>query len=68
VPVSVDEYAAAATAIMPADDAHAMATLFAKVLDGRNANPTSGVRDALGRAPADFSDYVKSAAAAGAWS
>jgi hypothetical protein len=35
VPVTVDEYAAAATAIMPADEARAMATLFAKVLDGR---------------------------------
>jgi uncharacterized protein YbjT (DUF2867 family) len=68
MPVSVDEYAEGATAIMSPDEARAMATLFAKVLDGRNANPTSGVRDALGRAPADFRDYVKAAAAAGAWS
>jgi uncharacterized protein YbjT (DUF2867 family) len=67
VPVSVDEYAAAAAETMPPEEARALATLFAKVLDGRNANPTDDVRVVLGREPADFRDYVKAAAAAGAW-
>jgi uncharacterized protein YbjT (DUF2867 family) len=68
VPVSVDEYALAAAEIMPAEDARGMATLFAKVLDGRNSSPTDGVREVLGRDPGDFRDYVKSAAESGAWS
>jgi uncharacterized protein YbjT (DUF2867 family) len=68
VPVSVDEYAAAAAEIMPPEEARGLATLFAKVLDGRNANPTDDVRVVLGREPADFRDYVTAAAAAGAWS
>ena len=42
---------------------HQMAT----VLDGRNAHIGGGVREALGRAPTDFRDYARSAAAAGAW-
>jgi uncharacterized protein YbjT (DUF2867 family) len=67
LPVSVDEYAAAAAETMPPEEARALATLFAKVLDGRNANPTDDVRVVLGREPADFRDYVKAAAAAGAW-
>jgi uncharacterized protein YbjT (DUF2867 family) len=68
LPVTVDEYAATATAIMPAEDARTMATLFAKVLDGRNSRPTDGVRKALGRDPVDFRAYVRQAAQAGAWS
>lgn len=41
--------------------------LFTRVMDGRNASLTDGVRRALGRAPRDFSDYVRHAAAGGAW-
>lgn len=41
--------------------------LFTEVLDGRNENLTDGVQRALGRAPRDFSDYVKKAAATGVW-
>jgi uncharacterized protein YbjT (DUF2867 family) len=68
LPVGVDEYAVAAAEIMPPEEARGVATLFAKVLDGRNSSPTDGVRAALGRDPVDFHDYVKSAAAGGAWS
>jgi uncharacterized protein YbjT (DUF2867 family) len=39
-----------------------------ETLDGRNAHLCNGVQQALGRAPRDFADYARSAAAAGAWS
>ena len=68
LPVTVDDYARAASEFMPADEARAIATVFAKVLDGRNSRPAGGVREALGRDPVDFADYVKAAAATGAWS
>ena len=42
--------------------------LFVEVLDGRNAQVADGVRRALGRAPRDFADFARDAAAAGAWS
>jgi uncharacterized protein YbjT (DUF2867 family) len=41
--------------------------LFTTVLDGRNAMLTDGVQRALGRAPRDFTDYARAAAARGAW-
>ena len=41
--------------------------LFREVMDGRNAWLTDGVRQVLGREPRDFSEYVRQAAAAGAW-
>jgi uncharacterized protein YbjT (DUF2867 family) len=67
VPVSVDEFTEAAAAIMPAEEARAIAMVFAKVLDGRNTRPAGGVRELTGREPRDFRDYVKATAAAGAW-
>ena len=41
--------------------------LFYTVLDGRNAHLTDGVQRALGRAPKDFADYARDAAATGVW-
>lgn len=41
--------------------------LFMVVLDGRNSVVTHGVEEALDRAPRDFSDYARDAAANGAW-
>lgn len=41
--------------------------LFTTVLDGRNEHLNDGVQRALGRAPRDFSDYVRDVAATGAW-
>jgi len=41
--------------------------LFTEVLDGRNAHLTDGVQRALGRAPRDFTEYARRAAASGAW-
>lgn len=41
--------------------------LFSTVLDGRNAHLTDGIERALGRAPKDFAEYARDAAATGAW-
>jgi len=41
--------------------------LFTTVLDGRNTPIADGVQRALGRAPRDFSDYVRRTAATGVW-
>lgn len=41
--------------------------LFAEILDGRNASVTSDVEKVLGRKATDFSAYVKTTAATGAW-
>ncbi|UUX48727.1 NAD(P)H-binding protein [Nisaea acidiphila] len=42
--------------------------LFTTVLDGRNANSTDGVRQALGREPGSFAGYVSRTAMRGVWS
>jgi uncharacterized protein YbjT (DUF2867 family) len=41
--------------------------LFTTIMDGRNESLTDGVQRALGRAPKDFADYAREAAASGAW-
>ena len=41
--------------------------LFTTVLDGRNSSLADGVQRALGRAPKDFADFARDAAAAGVW-
>ena len=45
-----------------------LAYLFTEVMDGRNAHATDGVLQVLGRAPQDFADYARRAAATGVWS
>jgi uncharacterized protein YbjT (DUF2867 family) len=68
VPVSIEEYAAAAREHgVPADVVEFLIYLFGEVLDGRNASLTDGVQRALGREPRDFSRYAREAAAAGVW-
>ena len=69
VPVSLDEYAALLTeAGLPDDLVTEYCALFGDILDGRNASLGDGVQRALGRPPRDFTDFVREAAAAGAWS
>lgn len=51
----------------PAEFAAALTTLLSEVLDGHNASLSDGVERALGRAPRDFSDFAREAAASGAW-
>jgi uncharacterized protein YbjT (DUF2867 family) len=67
-PVSVDDFASAMSAQgLPADVVGLVSYLFTEVLDGRNSHTTDGVQRALGRAPRDFSDFARDAAASGAW-
>lgn len=68
VPISMDDYVAGAKeAGVSEDEIWLITYLFNEVLDGRNESVTHGVREALGREPRDFSDYVRDATAAGAW-
>jgi len=68
VQVSPEDYAAALAAEqVPADVVALLGYLFGEVLDGRNAQITDGVQRALGRAPRDFAQFARDAAAGGAW-
>lgn len=51
----------------PDDIAWLLSYLFETVLDGRNAYLSDGVQRALGREPADFTDYARRVAKTGAW-
>ena len=44
-----------------------MNELFTVVFDGRNAQPASGVEEALGRPATDFSEYLDKVVASGVW-
>jgi uncharacterized protein YbjT (DUF2867 family) len=66
--VPVDDYAAALKEAGEPDDVVWLITyLFTEVMDGRNQSLTDGVQRALGRAPRDFSEYARTAAASGMW-
>ncbi|MEV6108183.1 NAD(P)H-binding protein [Streptomyces sp. NPDC051940] len=66
-PVSSADYGTYLGQHLPAEYVPLFVDLFARVLDGRNAEPQDGVRRALGREPRDFASYARAAAAAGAW-
>jgi uncharacterized protein YbjT (DUF2867 family) len=68
IPVSLEDYAAAAAADpgIPADTAGFLTYLFSEVL-GNSPYVTDGVERALGRPPRDFADYAADTAAAGVW-
>jgi uncharacterized protein YbjT (DUF2867 family) len=51
----------------PEDIAWLLNYLFETVLDGRNARVCDGVKRALGREPADFTEYARRNAARGVW-
>ena len=68
-PISIEEHAArAAEQGVPGEVIDLLSYLFSEVLDGRNSHVTDGVKRALGRAPRDFADYARDAAATGVWS
>jgi uncharacterized protein YbjT (DUF2867 family) len=68
LPISVEEFAAASRAEgVSSEDVEMLSRLFSEVLDGRNAHTADGVERALGRAPLDFADYAREAAATGVW-
>ncbi|MEU0537723.1 NmrA family transcriptional regulator, partial [Amycolatopsis tolypomycina] len=67
-PVSAGEFAAAAASQgVPEAETGALAELFARVLDGRNASVTPDVARVLGRPATDFADFARDAAATGVW-
>ncbi|MDX3853681.1 NAD(P)H-binding protein [Streptomyces sp. AK02-01A] len=68
VPVSEEEYVAGLTADgVPPGQARFIAELFGWIRDGEDAHLSDGVQRILGRAPRDFAEFAKRAAAAGAW-
>ncbi|MBR8639072.1 NmrA family transcriptional regulator [Streptomyces tuirus] len=52
---------------VPAEEVAALTAIFDTLLDGRNAHLSDGVHEVLGRAPRDFSDFVREETAAGTW-
>lgn len=67
-PVSLDAYAETLASFgLDEDFISLIRYLFTAALDGRNAYLCDGVERALGRPARDFTDYVRAAAAAGAW-
>jgi len=62
-----DYRAALEEAQVPADLTDLVLHLLTTVLDGRNTPVAHGVRQALGREPRDFSEYVRQTAATGVW-
>ncbi len=68
VRVSLAEFRAGMDAAgVPEDVVALLEYLFGEVLDGRNANTTGDVREALGRDATDFREYAQRTAAAGTW-
>jgi uncharacterized protein YbjT (DUF2867 family) len=68
VPVSPEQYASALLDHgLRQEFATPLVKLLTTILDGRNARLTDGVRRALGRAPRDFAEYARDAAASGVW-
>ncbi|WEX09118.1 NAD(P)H-binding protein [Chelativorans sp. AA-79] len=69
IPLSVEDYAVELDKQenIPAEFVGLLKRLTREVLDGRNEHVTDGVQKALGRAPRDFSDYVRAAVETGVW-
>lgn len=66
-PVSLAQFHAALAHEAGPEIADLLTDLCREVFDGRNESLADGVQRALGRPPRDFSDFVRSAAAAGLW-
>jgi uncharacterized protein YbjT (DUF2867 family) len=68
VRVPLEGYAAASREQgVPGEIVDVVTYLFGTVLDGRNAQPADGVRQALGREPRDFTEFARDTAATGVW-
>jgi uncharacterized protein YbjT (DUF2867 family) len=68
VPVTPDEYAAAALSHgVPPEEIAPLVEVFTRVLDGRNAHTTDTVERILGSPARDFGDYARATAATGVW-
>ena len=68
VEISMDDFASAlAEQGVPAEEIDLLRYLFTDVLVDANASVAHGVEQALGRAPRNFRDYARAAAATGVW-
>jgi uncharacterized protein YbjT (DUF2867 family) len=67
VPVTREHFREVVAGHLPPDLIGVITELFTNILDGRNAHLSDGVQQALGRAPRDFTDFVREAAGRGAW-
>jgi uncharacterized protein YbjT (DUF2867 family) len=66
--VSTQDYGEALLGFgVPPQEVTALTEIFDTLLDGRNAHLSDGVREVLGRAPRDFTDFVQEETAAGTW-
>lgn len=66
--IGLEDYKAEAREMgLPEDIVDLLDMLFNETLDGRNAYVTDTVQRVLGRPARDFADYVRDAAASGAW-
>ncbi|MFF3417176.1 NAD(P)H-binding protein [Streptomyces sp. NPDC002698] len=67
-PVTARRYGDTLTGFgVPAEEAGFLVELFESLLDGRNSHLSDGVGKILGRAPRDFTDFAREAAADGVW-
>ncbi|MET7854497.1 NmrA family NAD(P)-binding protein [Streptomyces avermitilis] len=67
-PVSARQYGENLKAFgAPPEEVDFLVDLFESLLDGRNAHLSEEVRQILGRAPRDFSEFARENAAAGVW-
>lgn len=68
VPVPTKEYGAILAGFgLPPEEVAFMEEVFDGLLDGGNARSTETVRQVLGRAPRDFTDFARELAATGVW-
>ncbi|MGW3941798.1 NmrA family NAD(P)-binding protein [Streptomyces phaeochromogenes] len=68
VPVPTKEYGAILAGFgLPPEEVAFMEEVFDGLLDGGNAQSTETVRQVLGRAPRDFTDFARELAATGVW-
>ena len=67
MPITLDEFHAGMLEIGGPLIADVFTEICRETLDGHNAYLTDGVQRALGRAPRDFADFCRHAAASGAW-
>ena len=66
-PITLDEFHRSMQQIGGQVVADVFTGICRETLDGRNAALGDGMQRALGRAPRDFADFCRAAAAAGAW-
>ncbi len=66
-PISLEEFRIGMTEAAGPELANLLTELCREVFDGRNESVADGVQKALGRAPRDFSEFCRAAAASGVW-